>query len=138
MIGQRIRRVLETHSQKIERHAEPDHGRRRSKLEANVMSRRMFAWVTATACILAAVGCGESRAVDLGKSAKPGLLGASLTDYQGDWDGYAEAYKWTDGTDLVRLHLDGNGHGALQVGKPGAPAPQPWREHDQGLDWKPI
>jgi hypothetical protein len=60
-------------------------------------------------------GC-TAKSVDLGDNTPPAVLGASHTDYQGDWEGYAEAYRWDDGSDRIRLSLDGAGHGVLEVG----------------------
>lgn len=62
-----------------------------------------------------ASGCG-SKTVDIGDDREPAVLGASLSDYEGSWTGYAELAEWSDGTDTVRLILDDNGNGVLEVG----------------------
>ena len=68
-------------------------------------------------------GCASSEQVNIGDTA---VLGARLSDYAGQWSGYAEAYTWNDGTDSVRVKLDGNGQGSLEVGDAvSLPAPDP-------------
>src|SRR4051794_32836639 len=62
---------------------------------------------------LAWIGCGGGERVNVGDTA---VLGAQLRDYAGEWEGYAEASDWDDGTDTVRLKLDGSGAGAIQFG----------------------
>ena len=39
------------------------------------------------------------------------VLGASLADYAGKWDGHAEAYEFNDGSDRIRLSIDEDGDG---------------------------
>lgn len=90
-----------------------------------------------TACGLAAIGCSKAEEVDLGKSKPAGVLGASLTDYAGAWEGYAEAFKWADRTDFVRLSINASGNGALQVGDTDAPPPDLMTDHADSPDWKP-
>jgi hypothetical protein len=68
-------------------------------------------------------GCG-SKTVDLGDDRDPALLGASLSDYQGTWVGYAEVAMWNDGTGTLRVQLDAQGNGVLEVGE-AAPLPPP-------------
>jgi hypothetical protein len=66
--------------------------------------------LTMAACGEAAKGGGETS-------------GSSLVDYVARWDGYAEAFTFRDGSDRVRLVLNPNGQGTLQVGDaPMAPA----------------
>jgi hypothetical protein len=65
------------------------------------------------------------------------VLGASLTDYQGTWEGYAEAYEWDDQSDLVRIQLDGDGNGTLRVGKPDTKPLDPGPEPGLLPDFKP-
>jgi hypothetical protein len=140
MSSERICAVAETHSQQIEREvAHRWSGAQRSKLEASVMVRRSFTSVSVRiACVLAAVGCGADPAVDLGHSDPPAVLGASLTDYQGTWEGYAEAYHWSDSTDVIRLQLDANGNGVLEVGDPNTPAPDLAPDPSSKPDLKPL
>jgi hypothetical protein len=71
---------------------------------------------------IALVACGADARVDLGHNDQPGVVGASLTDYAGSWEGYAEAFKWSDDSDMVRLRLDESGIGAIEVGDVAAPA----------------
>jgi hypothetical protein len=60
---------------------------------------------------LAAAACTDGHGtVDIG-----GRTG-TLVDYAANWDGYAEAYLFSDGSDRVRLVLDAEGHGTVQVG----------------------
>lgn len=48
--------------------------------------------------------------------------GYTLVDYVARWDGYAEAFTFRDGSDRIRLVLDANGQGTLEVGnEPAAP-----------------
>jgi hypothetical protein len=61
----------------------------------------------------AASGCGKDEPVDLGTHT---ALGAALSDYVGGWEGYAEAFTFDDGTDVVRLQLDGQGNGVIEFG----------------------
>lgn len=81
--------------------------------------------------------CAGADNVDIGEGRQtpPGLVGASLTDYAGDWVGYAEAYNWDDGSDRVRVSLDGNGVGTLRVGDaPNLPRPDPAHAWPPGSD----
>jgi len=68
-------------------------------------------------------GCG-AKSVDIGDNEPPAVLGASLSDYEGTWVGYAELATWNDGTDTVRLILDENGNGVIEFGEAG-PLPAP-------------
>ncbi|HWA78588.1 MAG TPA: hypothetical protein VG937_39905 [Polyangiaceae bacterium] len=70
--------------------------------------------------------CSSGGNVDIGDD-HSASLGASLTDYAGSWEGYAEAYTFVDGTDRVRLNLDSVGSGSLELGNdaPALPAPDP-------------
>ena len=64
--------------------------------------------------------CGNSEPVNIGDIAK---LGASLSDYQGTWDGYVEASEFADGSDRIRISLDANGNGVIEVGDSAALPP---------------
>lgn len=136
MSVQRIYRAAETHSQ-IERASESRVRSQRSKLEVNVMDRSFACVSVFVGCVFAALGCGADPDVHLGSSDPPAVLGASLTDYQGEWQGYAEAFHWADTTDLVRLKLDGQGNGVLEVGSPDATAPNLAPPPSTTPDWKP-
>ena len=50
--------------------------------------------------------------VDIGDS----YTGEHLEDYAAEWEGYAEAYNFADGSDKVRLKLDASGNGTLEIG----------------------
>ena len=79
-----------------------------------------------------AAGCTASTKVDIGEGTAPppGLLGASLIDYAGTWDGYAEAFTWNDGSDRIRIMLDANGVGTIRLGNaPDFPPPDPDRAY---------
>lgn len=62
--------------------------------------------------LLGAAGCSSDSEVDIGDA----RTGERLTDYAATWEGYAEAYAFSDGSDKVRLELDSQGRGTLQVG----------------------
>src|SRR5262245_13244546 len=98
------------------------------------MNQRLLVVMIAAACSL--VGCASSSSgrVDIGDGHGPAMaLGASLTDYAGVWDGYAEAFMWNDGTDRVRITLDAAGAGTLEVGSsPALPAPDPAHGYPPG------
>ena len=83
------------------------------------------------------VGCASTSKVDIGAGHEPasGVLGESLTDYAGVWDGYAEAFSWNDGTDHVRITLDESGNGTIEVGEVEPfPAPDPAHGYPPGDD----
>lgn len=69
-------------------------------------------------------GCSSQGNVDIGDN-HDASLGASLTDYAGSWEGYAEALTFPDGTDRVRLNLDATGKGALELGNDAPALPEP-------------
>lgn len=85
--------------------------------------------------LLAPVACSDGAPVDLGHGQ------ALISDYAANWDGYAEAYAFPDGSsDRVRIVMDATGEGTLQVGDaaldptptdPNVPLPSvPGRFHD--------
>jgi hypothetical protein len=58
--------------------------------------------------------CSGGGAVNIGNTT---VVGSQLSDYAASWDGYAEAYTFMpDGSDRVRLTIDANGQGTLEVG----------------------
>lgn len=63
--------------------------------------------------------CSSDGPVDIGHDM------AKLSDYAANWDGYAEAAAFPKaGSDRVRLRLDPNGEGTLEIGNAAAlPAP---------------
>jgi hypothetical protein len=87
-----------------------------------------FRIATCIAILCGVIGCGSGEPIDLGKQT-PGRTGSSLSEYAGIWKGYVEAYMFDDGTDAIRLTLDPNGNGALEVGK-GEPLPAADPNHD--------
>jgi hypothetical protein len=76
------------------------------------------------ALILCAAGslgaCSSDKPVNIGNT---NMIGAQLSDYAATWDGYAEAFTFSDGSDRVRLTIDANGQGTLQVGDAALLAP---------------
>jgi hypothetical protein len=108
--------------------------------------RRRIGYMVALAFAPAvlAVGCAKSDKLDIGDGhEKVAATGASLSDYAGSWDGYAEAYTFIDGSDRIRLKLDAHGEGTLEVGdSPALPAPDPDKGYppsdDTDLAGKPF
>jgi hypothetical protein len=73
----------------------------------------------------AALACSNGAPVDIGHDQ------IVLADYAGHWDGYAEGYAFPEGnSDRVRLTLDENGAGTIQVGD--APLFPPFTDPDFG------
>jgi len=71
--------------------------------------------VTVVSCLLTLSGCSSDAPLDVGDD-QSGTGAQGLAAYEGDWDGYAEAYSFPSGSDRVRLSLDAAGHGTLEVG----------------------
>jgi len=83
-----------------------------------------LSWVGAALALAGvASGCGV-KSVDIGDNDPPAVTGATLADYEGTWEGYAELATWNDGTDVIRLVLDDNGNGVIEVGN-ADPLPPP-------------
>lgn len=61
------------------------------------------------------MACAEDKTVDLGND-RIITIGAALSDYAGSWEGYAEAYTFSDGSETVRFDVDDSGQGTLRVG----------------------
>lgn len=70
--------------------------------------------------VLSAVACSGEGAVDLGEH-NPARSGEKLEDYAAVWVGYAEAFQFEDGSDKIRLALDEEGQGVLEVGDAAPP-----------------
>ena len=69
----------------------------------------------------APLACSDGGAVNIGNTT---TVGSQLSDYAATWDGYAEAFSFSDGSDHVHLTIDANGQGSLEVGNSAAlPAP---------------
>jgi hypothetical protein len=86
----------------------------------------MKGWITGSLIALlgASTGCGsDGDKVDLGDD-KVAKTGEKLSDYAGDWKGYAEAFHFDDGTDAVAIKLDRQGNGVIEVGE-ADPLPPP-------------
>src|SRR5690349_6206235 len=79
----------------------------------------MFAASAAALSLIGlAQGCAD-RAIDIGDDTPPRVIGASLSDYEGVWEGYTEAFSFEDASDKIRIMLDGSGNGVLEVGDSG-------------------
>ena len=91
--------------------------------------------IAAALCTGGALGCA-GKSVDIGDDQPAQALGQSLSDYAGQWVGYAEAQEWDDGTDSVRITLDSDGNGTLEVGEAAALPPpvlnEPYPPGSQG------
>jgi hypothetical protein len=74
-----------------------------------MLKQRTLAALTILAS--APFGCSTADTVDLG-----GTKGSALSDYAASWDGYAEALKFDQASDRVRITLDASGHGTVEVG----------------------
>ena len=72
--------------------------------------------------LTAPVGCSSGAPVNIGDTQS---LGAKLSDYAAEWDGYAEAYTFEpSSSDHIHMSLDAQGNGTIQVGNdPLLPAP---------------
>jgi hypothetical protein len=80
-------------------------------------------------CVMALNACASNKPVDLGDD-KTGTTAQGLAAYEGDWDGYVEAYKFESGSDRVRITLDAEGHGTIEVGD--APEIPPFTDPNVG------
>jgi hypothetical protein len=82
--------------------------------------------ISVLACAVAFLGfgCSSDHSVNVGDGVPVAVDKSKLESYEGQWDGYVEAYTFPSGTDRVRVTLDKNGNGQLQVGD-GSVAPPP-------------
>ena len=78
-----------------------------SSIRRSRLTMILMAGVTALAS-----GCGT----DGGSAAEPTVDRALLASYSASWDGYVEAFAFRSGSDHVRINLDAQGNGWLQVG----------------------
>jgi hypothetical protein len=86
--------------------------------------------VAITPFILALAACSsDASKVDLGDDNR-GTVAQSLAAYEGTWDGYAEARTFESGSDRVRITLDAEGNGTIELGD--APAIPPFTDPDSG------
>jgi hypothetical protein len=63
--------------------------------------------------LVATLAACTADPVDLGEDH---VVGSALSDYAGTWDGYAEAFEFSDGSDAVHLVLGEDGTGELWLG----------------------
>lgn len=76
-------------------------------------------------CLLAAglvAGCAGNGGVNIGDG-EVAVDKDALESYAGDWSGYVEAYTFPSGTDKIRVVLDEQGSGSLQIGEGDLAAP---------------
>ena len=77
----------------------------------NARANTLLIFLSATAV---GIGCSGGGSIDIGSTQ---VVGSQLSDYAATWDGYAEAFHfWPDGSDRVRLTIDGSGQGTLEIG----------------------
>jgi hypothetical protein len=62
-----------------------------------------------------ALACSSGDPVNIGENHQ-GKTGESLSDYGAFWDGYVEAVQFSSGSGRLRLQLDEEGHGYLELG----------------------
>jgi hypothetical protein len=84
----------------------------------NARANTLLIFLSVTA---AGNGCSDGGSVDIGSTQ---VVGSQLSDYAATWDGFAEAFHfWPDGSDRVRLTIDGSGQGTLEIGNSALLAP---------------
>jgi hypothetical protein len=96
--------------------------------------KRMLS-VTLVCALVGALGvaCSSEETAKIGDP--PDTVDRSqLPTYAGLWEGYVEAYKFFSGSDHVRLNLDAQGSGWLQVGDSADLVPAPT---DPDVGWPP-
>jgi hypothetical protein len=68
------------------------------------------------------LACSGGGSVNIGETQ---AVGSKLSDYAASWDGYAEAFTFMpSGSDRIRVIIDANGQGTLQLGD-ATPYPPP-------------
>jgi hypothetical protein len=79
---------------------------------------KIWKWVVTVGFLATGTGCSGDDKVNIGdgQQTPPATLGAKLVDYSGKWDGYVEAFRFTDDTDRVRVTIDENGSGTVTAG----------------------
>ncbi|HMI91632.1 MAG TPA: hypothetical protein VK509_09735 [Polyangiales bacterium] len=75
--------------------------------------------------LIASIAACGGDPVDLGEDR---VVGSALSDYAGTWDGYAEAFEFSDDTDGVHLVMGADGTGELWLGE-ADPLPAPEADH---------
>jgi hypothetical protein len=73
---------------------------------------RKISTIALVVALFGIAGCASDPEVDIGD----GRTGEQLRDYAAAWEGYAEAHTFSDGSDRVRLTLDEDGEGTLEIG----------------------
>jgi hypothetical protein len=63
---------------------------------------------------IAPLACSDGGQMNIGNTQK---LGGQLSDYVATWDGHAQAFAFSDGSDHVHLTIDSTGAGTLTVGQ---------------------
>jgi hypothetical protein len=61
-------------------------------------------------------GCSSQGPVTIGDQQPTTQLKTGLAAFAANWDGYVEAYKFTDGSDRVRIVVAEDGTGSVQFG----------------------
>lgn len=77
--------------------------------------------LTLLSLLLITPACSSDSSVDIGD----GSLGQELSDYAASWEGYVEAFTFSDGSDRVRITLGGSGEGTLVAGDAPTPVTDP-------------
>jgi hypothetical protein len=72
--------------------------------------------------VLASCSSGTGQPVDLGDDAVDSS-GQTLASYEGNWDGYIEAFEFSSGSDRLRISLDASGQGSVEFGEAAPLAP---------------
>jgi hypothetical protein len=80
--------------------------------------------VSLMVALAAGAGCGsDGGKVDLGDD-KVAKTGEKLSDYAGNWHGYAEAFQFDGDSDAIAIKLDAHGEGVIEFGE-ADPLPPP-------------
>lgn len=79
-------------------------------------------WIIAAVVLIGLPACSSEGDVNLGED-NPATLGEKLEDYSGRWQGYAEAYEFSSGSDRMVLRIDEDGDGYATFGDGTAPPP---------------
>jgi hypothetical protein len=62
-----------------------------------------------------ACSSADDKTVDIGDP-NVGIVGETLSDFSGSWDGYAEAFDFEEGSGRVRVTIDAEGNGSVRFG----------------------
>lgn len=69
-------------------------------------------WLLVAGSMMFVAACSSDSQVDIGD----GATTQGLSAYAHTWDGHAEAWQFGDGSDRVRVTLDGAGQGTIRLG----------------------